>query len=66
MLAAGKRCSGRWKEQRTRLSEGQEIPDEFSRPEVLKILRGYYASIAEGDKVEVELHSKATGDDAKK
>ena len=25
------------------LSEGQEVPPEFSRPEVLEILRAYYA-----------------------
>ena len=37
------------------LSEGDEVPAEFSRPEVLKILREYYASIAEEDKVEVKL-----------
>ncbi len=37
------------------LSEGDEVPAEFSRPEVLKILREYYASIKEEDKVEVTL-----------
>ena len=37
------------------LSDGDEVPAEFSRPEVLKILREYYASIAEEDKVEVKL-----------
>ncbi len=37
------------------LSEGDEVPAEFSRPEVLKILREYYGSIAEEDKVEVKL-----------
>ena len=37
------------------LSEGAEVPAEFSRPEVLEILRAYYASIAEDDKVEVKL-----------
>jgi len=37
------------------LSEGAEVPAEFSRPEVLEILRAYYASIAESDKVEVKL-----------
>jgi len=31
------------------LLEGGDIPAEFSRPEVLGILRKYYASIAEGD-----------------
>lgn len=37
------------------LSEGDEVPAEFSRPEVLKILRAYYSTIAEEDKVEVKL-----------
>lgn len=37
------------------LSEGAEVPAEFSRPEVLEILRAYYASIEENDKVEVKL-----------
>jgi sulfate adenylyltransferase len=37
------------------LSEGSPVPAEFSRPEVLEILRAYYAGIAESDKVEVKL-----------
>jgi sulfate adenylyltransferase len=37
------------------LSEGSEVPPEFSRPEVLKILRAYYASLAASEKVEVKL-----------
>ena len=37
------------------LSEGAEVPPEFSRPEVLAILREYYASIDAADKVEVKL-----------
>lgn len=37
------------------LSEGAEVPAEFSRPEVLEILRAYYASLAENEKVEVKL-----------
>ena len=37
------------------LSEGAEVPAEFSRPEILEILRAYYASIEENDKVEVKL-----------
>ena len=37
------------------LSEGAEVPAEFSRPEVLEILRIYYASLEEDDKVEVKL-----------
>jgi len=47
---------------RKALSEGGDVPAEFSRPEVLKILREYYASIADEDKVEVKLHGHATGD----
>ncbi len=37
------------------LSEGSPVPAEFSRPEVLEILRAYYASLAESEKVEVKL-----------
>ncbi len=37
------------------LSEGAEVPPEFSRPEVLEVLREYYASLDAGDKVEVKL-----------
>jgi sulfate adenylyltransferase len=37
------------------LSEGSPVPAEFSRPEVLDILRAYYASLDENDKVEVKL-----------
>jgi len=37
------------------LSEGAEVPPEFSRPEVLDVLRVYYASLEEEDKVEVKL-----------
>lgn len=40
---------------RKALSEGDDVPPEFSRPEVLKVLREYYASIADEDKVEVKL-----------
>jgi sulfate adenylyltransferase len=40
---------------RKALSEGEEVPAEFSRPEVLAILRQYYASLAEHEKVKVEL-----------
>lgn len=42
------------------LSEGGDIPDEFSRKEVLQILREYYASLTE--KVEIKMHGHATGD----
>jgi len=45
---------------RKSLSEGGDVPAEFSRPEVLKILRDYYATLEE--KVEVKLHGHATGD----
>ena len=43
------------------LSEGktEEIPAEFSRPEVLNILVDYYQNLQ--DKVEVKLHGHATG-----
>jgi len=37
------------------LSEGSPVPDEFSRPEVLEVLREYYAGLEEGEKVEVKL-----------
>ena len=37
------------------LSDGDAVPAEFSRPEVLEILREYYASIDAKDKVEVKL-----------
>jgi sulfate adenylyltransferase len=47
---------------RKALSEGGEVPAEFSRPDVLAILREYYASIKDEDKVEVKLHGAATGD----
>lgn len=46
------------------LSEGKNVPKEFSKPEVAAILREYYASLDE--KVEVKLHGMATGDAAKK
>jgi sulfate adenylyltransferase len=37
------------------LSEGAEVPPEFSRPEVLEILRDYYAGLDASEKVEVKL-----------
>ncbi|HYR05370.1 MAG TPA: sulfate adenylyltransferase, partial [Gallionella sp.] len=46
---------------RKMLSEGTEVPAEFSRPEVLEILRKYYAGLQEHEKVEVKL----TGHSAK-
>ncbi len=42
------------------LSEGGDVPAEFSRPEVLVILREYYSGLTE--KVDVKLHGHATGD----
>ncbi len=37
------------------LSENLEVPDNFSRPEVLAILRKYYASLKDDEKVKVKL-----------
>jgi len=37
------------------LSEGAEVPAEFSRPEVLEVLREYYAGLDASEKVEVKL-----------
>ncbi len=37
------------------LSEGAEVPAEFSRPEVLEVLRKYYASLDASANVEVKL-----------
>jgi sulfate adenylyltransferase len=37
------------------LSEGDPVPAEFSRPEVLEILREYYRGLNDEDKVEVRL-----------
>ncbi len=46
---------------RKMLSKGEEVPDKFSRPEVLAILREYYEGLSEEDNVNVELkgHSAA-------
>jgi sulfate adenylyltransferase len=44
---------------RKMLSEGENVPDHFSRPEVLAILKEYYAGLTE--KVEIKLHSHAEG-----
>ena len=41
------------------MSEGKPVPAEFSRPEVIAILKEYYDSLEE--KVEVKLHGAATG-----
>jgi sulfate adenylyltransferase len=40
---------------RKSLSEGTEVPDHFSRPEVLEILRAYYAGLKDDEKVEVKM-----------
>jgi len=45
---------------RKMLTEGDPVPEEFSRPEVLTILREYYSGLAE--KVEIELHRHANGE----
>jgi len=45
---------------RKALSEGKDVPAEFSRPEVLAILRDYYSHLEE--KVEIKMHQFATGD----
>ncbi len=41
------------------MSEGKPVPPEFSKPEVIAILKEYYDSLEE--KVEVKLHGFATG-----
>ncbi|MBF0610924.1 MAG: sulfate adenylyltransferase [Magnetococcales bacterium] len=46
---------------RKMLSDGDDVPREFSRPEVLEILKAYYASLKEGEKVDIKLHKAATG-----
>ena len=40
---------------RKALSEGEDVSDKFSRPEVLAILREYYASLKDDEKVEIKL-----------
>ncbi len=40
---------------RKALSEGEEVSDKFSRPEVLEILRAYYGSLKDEDKVEIKM-----------
>jgi sulfate adenylyltransferase len=40
---------------RKALSDGSEIPDHFSRPEVLEILRAYYAGLKDDEKVDVKM-----------
>ena len=48
---------------RKMLSENKMVPAEFSKPEVVALLREFYAGLEE--KVEVKLHGAATGDAAK-
>jgi sulfate adenylyltransferase len=45
---------------RKTLSEGGEVPEHFSRPEVLAILKEYYRTLE--DKVEITLHKYARGE----
>ena len=45
---------------RKTLSEGGELHPDFSRPEVLAILKEYYAALDQ--KVEIKLHGAATGE----
>ena len=45
---------------RKTLSEGGTVPDHFSRPEVLEILRAYYAELDQ--KPEITLHKYAQGE----
>ncbi len=51
---------------RKALSENKEVPKEFSRAEVLAILRDYYANLKDDQRVEVKMHGHATGDADKK
>ncbi|HVN05348.1 MAG TPA: sulfate adenylyltransferase [Bryobacteraceae bacterium] len=46
------------------MSESKPVPAEFSRPEVIAVLKEYYDGLEE--KVEVKLHGAATGELAKK
>ena len=62
-MASGRTCAHEDKDRlqvsgtqlRKWLSEGSPVPPEFSRPEVLEILREYYAGLADDEKVEVKL-----------
>jgi sulfate adenylyltransferase len=40
---------------RKALSEGEDVSDKFSRPEVLTILRAYYGSLKDDEKVEIKM-----------
>jgi len=45
-------------------SEGGEVSADFSRPEVLAVLKNFYQNLEE--KAEVKLHKCAPGDEKKK
>lgn len=45
---------------RKMLSEGEPVPIQFSRPEVVKVLQEYYQNLSE--KVEIKLHKYAEGE----
>ncbi len=67
-MASGRTCPHRPQDRvavsgtmlRKTLSEGGEVPEHFSRPEVLTILKEYYRTLE--DKVEVQLHKYAKGE----
>ncbi len=40
---------------RKALSEGEPVPEHFSRPEVLEILREYYGGLKDTEKVEIKM-----------
>ncbi len=42
------------------MSEGKNVPKEFSKPEVIAVLKEYYDTLDQ--KVEIKLHGAATGD----
>ena len=46
------------------MSEGKPVPSEFSKPEVIAVLKEYYDQLEE--KQEIKLHGAATGDSAAK
>jgi len=46
------------------MSEGKPVPKEFSKPEVIAVLKNYYDNLEE--KVDIKLHGHATGDQGKK
>jgi sulfate adenylyltransferase len=46
------------------MSEGKPVPKEFSKPEVIAVLKEYYDALEQ--KVEIKLHGHATGAAEKK